>query len=115
MAPGPRVIVEQGRAKLDAANELNQQEDDDEDEDDAINASPVDMGSQSYYRSEKILGKLYRAIDEESFFANLQKDSDYQMNAHGSFIGRLWTLVKKEITHIRWKHHEDRAYEIKEM
>ena len=115
MATGPRVVIEEGRPKLDVLRESEQLY---EDEDDTVDASPMDMGTQRYYRSDKILGKLYRAINEESFFANLQKDMGPSINAsrlQRSPIPRLWARVKKETADIEWKHHEGWAYGIKEL
>jgi hypothetical protein len=69
MATGPRVFVESKGAVLEDAEDL------DEDEVDPVSALDPDTRKYRYYESEKVLGKLYRAIDEAKFFGQMQRDS----------------------------------------
>ena len=110
MAPGPRVILDQGEAKIDKDDET---QDDDED----LDESPAEPGSVQYYRSDKILGKLYRAIDEESFLESIQGDTRTSGAAHKdqSILGKLWLHVQKESRDLDWKSHCQWAREVKEM
>lgn len=115
MAPGPRITLEQGRPKFDDPDDGEQE---DEDEDENLAASPMDTGSMRYYKSDKVLGKLYRAIDEEAFFTNLQVNSGQSINASASdqsLLLRLWAHVEKRAALIQWTHHSPWAREIRDM
>ncbi|KAK3617197.1 hypothetical protein LTR56_025453 [Elasticomyces elasticus] len=65
MAPSPRVVVsEKGFLEL---------EDDDDDEDNpAFEGLDTDRRTMRYYKSEKALGELFRAIDERQFITTMQ-------------------------------------------
>ncbi|EGP83253.1 RNA-directed RNA polymerase [Zymoseptoria tritici IPO323] len=66
MAPSPRVIVsEQGYIAF---------EDEDEDEDVAFEGIDTERRSYRFYRSDKALGHLFRAIDERQFIDKMQVD-----------------------------------------
>lgn len=115
MAPGPRVTLEQGRPKFDDPDDVEQE---DEDEDGNLTASPTDTGSMQHYKSDKVLGKLYRAIDEETFFTNLQGNSSQLINRSASdqsLLLRLWAHVEKRAALIQWTHHSLWAREIRDM
>jgi len=75
-----------------------------------------DFPSFRYYESEKILGKLYRAIDERKLFEQIQeraltdsaKDESTVMNA-------VWEYVQEACMLIEWKHNEEWARDIRDM
>lgn len=66
MAPSPRVIVSD-QGYLDV-------EETDNDEDDAFEGLDAERRSFRYYESRKVLGQLYRAIEERRFLAQMQQD-----------------------------------------
>ena len=58
LAPGPRVLIAKEKVRLETA-----------DLDDDENASP-----QIWYPSDKILGKLYRSINEDAFLDDFKNN-----------------------------------------
>ena len=112
-APGPRVLIEK-TIKID-----EQDSDDESDEEEDGNA---DMSIQSYqklryYESLKVLGKLYRAIDEHHFFEELKQNADLS----GAKVGRtkqladaVWDYISDKTALIQWKHYEDFAQDVKD-
>ena len=112
MAPGPRVILDQGQAKFDGDDETVDLENDEEYPDD----SPTEPGLLQYYKSDRILGKLYRAIDEESFLASIQGGprTGSASRKEQSVLDKLWLHVKRESRGVDWIQHSSWAREIKE-
>jgi hypothetical protein len=111
MATGPRVKIDQG-ITLDNAELLI-----DDDEEDAIGDLDPDGKGYRYYESKKVLGRLYRAIDERSFFAELQEHSQRLSQTNASRktpMKRLWDYVQRATDLIQWRHHEERARDIKD-
>jgi hypothetical protein len=78
-----------------------------EDEDD-------DMPRYRYYESPKILGKLYRAIDERAIFREIQRRED-GLNSQSTVIGEVWKWVQKECVLIQWTHLLGWAQNIRAM
>ncbi|KAI9780131.1 MAG: hypothetical protein M1839_006968 [Geoglossum umbratile] len=112
MATGPRVTIEKD-IQLDNADLLR-----DDDEEDIISTLDPDGKGYRYYESQKVLGKLYRAIDERSFFAELQEQSKRLGEtgpSEGTIMKRLWSYVERVTRLIQWRHHEENARDIKEM
>ena len=112
MATGPRVTVEKD-IKFDTADPLR-----DDDEEDIVSALDPDGKGYRYYESKKVLGKLYRAIDERSFFAELQEQSERLTRTGPSgktTMKRLWDYVQRATDLIQWDHHEEDAKDIKDM
>ncbi|KAF8422497.1 RNA dependent RNA polymerase-domain-containing protein [Tirmania nivea] len=70
MAPGPQLFVEK-------VTQYSEERDprDDENNDDEYGNVPT-----RYYESEKILGKLYRTIDERRFKSEIKEESDRNLN-----------------------------------
>lgn len=76
-------------------------------------------GARSYavYESDKVLGKLYRAIDERVVFRQLQKQSSELAKenlSNQSVMQRVWNYVQDATAVIQWKHHLDWARDIQE-
>lgn len=105
-APGPRVLIEEN-IKLEDIEEA----DDDEDDDGPDEAAPATR----YYRSEKVLGKLYRAIDEQDFFAEIQRQSRSPSNAQSVGLAeKVWEYVQNKAALIQYKHYLGFARVVKE-
>ena len=113
MAPSPRVTVEKGTWALEEKSPRGLAEEDE----DPVSALDPDAKSYRYYESEKVLGKLYRAIDEKDFLAELQRRAR-ELEAPDSFdqtlIHRLWAYVQSQTRLIQWDHYREWAHEIKE-
>ena len=104
MAPGPHVTIERKEVLL------GQSEPASTDDLDADGPQPY-----RYYRSEKVLGQLYRAIDEHAFLAEL-KSSTQAIDPNAPDVLRtLWTYVQRETAGFLWYHQVDAANEIKDM
>ncbi|KAH0559780.1 hypothetical protein GP486_003706 [Trichoglossum hirsutum] len=111
MATGPRVKVEKN------IELCGQQLSDEADEEDIIRDLDPDGKGYRYYESKKVLGKLYRAIDERSFFSNLQEQSERLIRANApteTIMGRLWGYIQRVTNPIQWRHHRELARDIKD-
>lgn len=111
MAPGPHVLVQNNKPlEFDAPPKPELFQDDD------------DVAGYKYYRSEKILGKLYRAIDEREVFGSVQKEGllaslnevDKRTISVSTVLEGIWNYVQYRCQAIAWKHHLDRARGIRD-
>ncbi|KAG8530546.1 uncharacterized protein KY384_005049 [Bacidia gigantensis] len=109
-APGPRVVIdkcvgfEASEDPIDTPIETDEM-------DEANSFGPPRI---RYYPSNKVLGKLYRAIDEHKFFAQIQKQSSRVEKQDHSLIERVWQYVSKKAALIEWTHYTDFAKTVKE-
>lgn len=108
MAPGPHVKVEKRNAiSFDVPAEKPEQDEDDID--DFTNRT-------RYYESEKVLGKLYRAIDEYGIFKEIQERLEIEDRSDDStVIPKVWDHVQHACRGFQWKHHLEDAREIRDM
>ena len=67
-----------------------------------------------YYASEKILGKLYRDIDEHQFFAKIKAQSGSRSSENRSVIPGVWKYVEEKTRLIQWRHYTDFALDVME-
>ncbi|KFY03027.1 hypothetical protein V490_00321 [Pseudogymnoascus sp. VKM F-3557] len=111
MAPGPHVHVQNDKPlSFDTSPEPGFCQDDD------------DVSGHKYYKSDKILGKLYRAIDEREVFGSVQQEglSAYMSEVNkkrssvSSVLENVWDYVQYRCQAIQWKHHLDRAWGIRD-
>ncbi|KAF2838607.1 RdRP-domain-containing protein [Patellaria atrata CBS 101060] len=112
MAPGPRVIIED---KGDIDIKFEDPEDGLEEEDPVSALDPYRFRYR-FYESDKVLGKLYRAIDEGRFFDELHRQGKQfaeSLASTMSFMQRLWKYVEKDMMLIQWEHNKDLAREIR--
>jgi hypothetical protein len=109
MAPSPRVVIEAGG--LASFEDAVQNEEEEE-------ADPMgeldNVRSVRYYRSDKALGHLYRAIDEQKFLKDLQSASRLSPDQDDTVLLTLWTYVQQHTEIIQWKHHIDLARQIRD-
>ena len=76
-----------------------------------------DNPQYSYYESSKILGKLFRAIDERKAFSDIQEGSSHASGmgkAGHSVLGALWAYVQQHCQVFEWEHHLERARAIRD-
>lgn len=105
-APGPHVVIE----KKDGISFQSPVRDNHVDDDDD------DFTRYRYYESDKILGKLYRAIDEREIFADIQARSHISSATYTSIaINQVWNHVQKKCQLFVCKHHREWATDIREM
>jgi hypothetical protein len=102
LAPGPNLIINNV-----GAAELEELDHDDIDEFDSLNVLNADRSHYRYYESKKVLGVLYRAIDEQKFFARMKQDFESHRRQWGdeSLMQRLERYVDRETRGIQWQHH----------
>ena len=73
--------------------------------------------SDLYYESPRILGRLYRAIDEQKFLKELQTQSkSFSTNAElePTLIDKVWRYAFQQTHLVQWTHHMDHARDIRE-
>ncbi|KAL8823259.1 MAG: hypothetical protein Q9191_006023 [Dirinaria sp. TL-2023a] len=111
-APGPRVLIsntvqlDKGQRPEDFEAQYEVEELDD------IGQPPI-----RYYKSQKVLGKLYRAIDEQKFFEEIQtqpRRPARSFAAQKSLLDHVWKYVEENTALIQWRHFVDFAQDIKE-
>jgi hypothetical protein len=109
MAPSPRVIMEAGGLTTLEDAVQNEEEEETDPMGDLDNIRLV-----RYYRSEKALGHLYRAIDEQQFLKDLQSASRVAPDQDDTVIPTLWTYIQQHTEIIQWKHHMNLARQIRD-
>lgn len=93
MAPGPSIKIEKKEGLLlEQASTQNKEANDDE-----------DFSPYRYYKSDKILGTLYRAIDEHEIFSELH--SHRLPPGSKTLLDQLWTYVSRACQMIPWHQH----------
>jgi hypothetical protein len=111
MAPGPHVKIAKDMISFDIGQE---KEEDDHDD---------DIQEMRYYESHKIIGRLYRAIDEREVFQSIQQTSSQESilglkNRTGysntSVMNAVWEFVEKRCRSLKWKHKLEWARDIRE-
>lgn len=110
MAPSPRVVVSEA-GFLDL-------EDEDNEDDEAFEDLDAEKRAFRYYQSNKVLGELYRAIDERRFLARMQQEQRTHMatsNITSNLLNTLLTYMKHQATRngVQFDHHYDLAVEIR--
>jgi hypothetical protein len=111
MAPGSNLVInEMGAA------ELEELEGEDIDDPDGVSVLDADKARARYYRSNKILGVLYRDIDEKKFFDRMKNDFETFRRRWGgeSLVQKLERYVIREIRGVQWEHHWDFAEQLRE-
>ena len=92
-------------------------EDDDDDDDDIDEDEDISTPRVRYYKSNKVLGALYRAIDEQEIFEQIQKTSNSLTGNHfsrNSPIDEVWKYVQTATALIQYEHHRVFAQDIRE-
>jgi hypothetical protein len=107
-APGPYVTIHKKEGILFEAPAI--------DDPDSIGDDDDDFTSYRFYESEKILGKLYRAIDEREIFDEIkQRSSETASTNSVTLIHAVWAHVQRETKLIQWEHHKKWAWELRDQ
>ena len=109
LAPSPRIII---------ANEGHVEIEDQEEQGDdlAFEGLDAERRRQRYYRSTKVLGKLYRQIDERGFLDSVRQSMAVTLDNsrdHSPIMVELLAYVKRQTLGIQYEHHVDLAKEIR--
>jgi hypothetical protein len=110
MAPGPKVRVE----ILDGSLEFS---DGNKDPLDPVSALDPEQRPTTYYESNKILGKLYRLVDEKGFYDSLRKQShaaDQSDIATSKAMDQLWDYVLRATKGLQYESYMDLARDIRD-
>ncbi|KAL8871665.1 MAG: hypothetical protein Q9174_002555 [Haloplaca sp. 1 TL-2023] len=109
-APGPRVLI-QNSITMQPQSGLTVDDEDEEDEGEALDSVPA----TKYYESFKVLGQLYRAIDEQKFFEEIQRWSKASNQLeHTSLADKVWAYVHSKTALIQYEHYLRFARDVKE-
>jgi hypothetical protein len=105
LAPGPWVTIK-ANSQIDMAPYIVPNEDDDEEGPNHI-----------YYKSEKLLGVLYRAIDERKIWAENIRRNNAQYDNSSGFWETLVLAVKARVSEyfgdLEWSHRWAQAERIR--
>lgn len=107
-APGPRVLIEGDISLLDDDSDV----DDDKDE-----TEEPSMPRLRYYESHKVLGSLYRAIDEHTIFKQIRRYSSAprsSLRSNQNPIDLVWKYVQRTTALIQWDHYMTFAKDVKD-
>jgi len=102
MAPGPHVLI--SKDKISFTSLLDEEDGDEE----------VDFQEYQYYESERILGKLYRDIDEKEIFSDVQQKSG-PSGLKRNFIDEVWVYTTNRCRSVRWAQHIEWAQDVRDM
>jgi hypothetical protein len=107
-APGPHVTIEKNDGIVFESHTfrdpLEQEDEDDE------------FSSYRYYESHKVLGKLYRAIDEQAIFAEIQnRSAAHGASSRSTVIDRLWQYVESKVRGFLWRNQMEWAWDVRDM
>jgi hypothetical protein len=106
MAPGPHIAVMKDKPlSFESRPESDNRTTGDDDD---------DFARYRFYESDKILGKLYRAIDEREVFASVQQQGQRGGGGGGCVLGAVWTYLRRRCMGIQWDHHIERARGIRD-
>ena len=114
MAPGPRYRIEKRGIQFLDEEALEGM---DEEEPDVVTALDPDSAQIQYYESTRVLGRLYRAIDEQNFLEELQKQSrtsSKDVDTRATLINKVWQYALRQTHLVQWAQHKDQARDIKE-
>lgn len=98
MAPSPRFRVADSIESIIGEKNSAMQDDDDDDEDDS------DRRKIRYYKSNNILGRLYRSIDERSFLCQLRDVGAADTKTNTDVLRSIWNYVLSEVDGFLWTH-----------
>ncbi|KAL8783757.1 MAG: hypothetical protein Q9195_009284 [Heterodermia aff. obscurata] len=106
-APGPRVLMENLITLDNLEDHVDMEEIEELDE--------YTAPTPKYYRSEKVLGKLYRAIDEHQLLKEIQRSDHTQdpSKSQESQFNAVWKFIQDKTALIQYAHYIDFARNIK--
>lgn len=114
MAPGPRVRVAESIEVLDNGKDYIWNDDAESVIDDDDDVRPP----MRYYKSHRVLGALYRMINEKDFVNELEWDSSNQQTqskAKVNVLGSVWEYVERETAGFLWDHCVKDAHYIRDV
>lgn len=107
MAPGPHVTIDSMEASLQFV------EQDEKNPHDPVATLDPDQRKIVFYRSEKVLGRLYRMIDEKGFYDQLRANTHADAGPQASVLKRVLDYVLTASEGILFTHYVDLAKDIR--
>ena len=112
MAPGPRVRVAESIEVLDNGKEHIWNDDAESVIDDDDDVRPP----LRYYKSRRVLGALYRMINEREFVNELEWNaSNPQTQPKVNVLASVWEYVERETAGFLWDHCVKDAHYIRDV
>lgn len=113
MAPGPRVRIAESIEVLDKGNEYIWDDDAESVIDDDDDVRPP----LRYYKSQRVLGALYRMINEKDFVNELEWDSSNRQPQSKSVnvLASVWEYVERETAGFLWDHCVKDAHYVRDV
>ncbi|KAH8689571.1 putative RNA-dependent RNA polymerase [Talaromyces proteolyticus] len=109
MAPGPRVRVAESIEVLEAEEKHTWDDDVNEADDDDDDMRP----GRRYYKSQRVLGYLFRKIDERKFLVDLQTASKPKQSVN--LLHYLWDYIQRETVGFIWEHHKEQGFVVRDI
>lgn len=103
MASAPRLIMHGGGVSIEDVAMV------DDNDNDPVSALDPSSRPTTYYRSQKVLGHLYRNIDETKFLQDIR----HRHASDQSLMKRAWSYCNREIKSIQWAYQLETARNIK--
>jgi len=110
MAPSPHVRIDSFNASLKFLGE------EEKNPHDPVASLDPDARKTRYYQSDKVLGQLYRKVDEQSFYETLQEYSRQHIRIEGeesSTMERLLAYVLKATQALQYSQYIELARDIR--
>lgn len=110
MANAPGLVIDDvGSAQLE------EEDVDDIDNPDSVSVLDPEKLGFRYYKSQKVLGELYRQIDESTFSKRMKRDFEHYRAAWGgeSLIMKLKRYLERETCGFQWDHHRPFAQQLR--
>lgn len=101
MAPSASTKIEKGLVDRDLTDQ---------------NRDKTQSRGYRYYESQNILGILYRSIDEEAFFEELEDNTSsvFNKSSDGSVMTQIWDHMEDIVSSVEWRPYLDEAREIRD-
>jgi hypothetical protein len=108
MAPGPRV-------KVGALEDVINFDSAEENPHDPVSQLDPEQRPTRYYESRKVLGQLYRLIDEKGFYKSLHANSQAKANGISEMLKDLWGYAEREAAGVQFSDYLGIARDIRAM
>lgn len=107
MAPAPHVTI----GTLEASLQFVQQ--DENDPHDPVASLDPDQRKLVYYKSERVLGQLYRKIDEKGFYEELRSNTHATKEEQSSVLDRVLEYVLAASEGVLYAQYLDMAVDVR--
>lgn len=112
MAPSSRLLIKKAAFSIAEAQRITSTDI----EEDAVLALEPDRRPPRFYPSERALGELFRAIDDEQFLNTIQCQGPVTLDGTPEIplMEYVWDWVQRKAIPFRWHQHQNLALEIRD-